>query len=118
MSDRDALVDAMLPCHLAGVRAPSAAQRADFWSRFEAVAPLTLRFGFGLAVLLIVRVMPWVGGWGRPWRRLGPEAHDALLLRCAALPGLADLVEVARLVTCFLVFDDADAQHAFHEQAR
>lgn len=109
---RDALVDAILPCAPAGLSPIDPRHRASFWARFHASAPWTLRFAFTAAAVLVTGVMPWLLGYGRAWARLQPADHDAILARCERLPGLVDLLEVAKLVTCFLVFDDVRAQDA------
>jgi len=109
---RDALVDAILPCEPAGLPPIDPDHRASFWERFYASAPWTLRLAFAAAAVLVTGVMPWALGYGRSWARLGSADHDAILARCERLPGLVDLLEVAKLVTCFLVFDDVRAQDA------
>lgn len=117
MTARDALVDALLPTAAAGLPPVDPAHRAAFWARFRAVAPWTLRAGFALTAFLIVHLMPWLTGVGGPWSRLDAAGRDAVLARAARWPGGLDLLEVAKLVTCFLVFDDDRAQAAIRGTA-
>jgi len=73
---------------------------------------LALRLALAVTAFAVVRVMPWLTGVGGPWHRLDADQRDRVLARAAAWPGVADLLEVAKLVACFLVFDDERAQDA------
>jgi len=99
-----ALLEACLP----GEGGLESVDLALFWPRFDAVAPLHLRLGLRLAT--------WVLCFGpllmlrRPLARLAPPARDEALRRMARWPGIGELVEVARIVACFALFDDDAVQ--------
>jgi hypothetical protein len=107
---RDALLLALLP-----PVTPAGRGDPTFWPRFDAAAPLALRVALGLAAALVVGLGPWLLGYGRPWGRLGPADHDRVVQRLAGWPGVADLLDVAKLVACFRTFDDPAVQASFRE---
>ena len=118
MNARDALVDAVLPTHAAGLPPVDPAHRAKFWLRFDAAAPWPLRVGLAAAALVVVRILPRLTGRGRSWARLDAAGRDAVLARAERWPGLCELMEVAKLAACFLVFDDDRAQAAVRGDPR
>lgn len=109
-SARDALLEAMIPAPGAGLPAMAELNLAAFWARFDAVAPLPLRLGFGGVALLLVYAMPWLLGFGRPWGRLSQGERDRLLERCGASPLLGPTQDLVKLVACFAYFDDGRVQ--------
>ena len=107
---RDALIVAILPAPGGGMPAWEDVDRAGFWPRFDAAAPLHVRAALTLVAFLLVRLGPWWTGAGRRWRDLDDAARDALLRRAAGWPGMSDLLEVAKVTACFAYFDDARVQ--------
>ncbi|MCB9680555.1 MAG: hypothetical protein H6733_03715 [Alphaproteobacteria bacterium] len=73
----------------------------------DAAAPGHLRLGLAVAVLLLGWVLPLLRT-GRTLAALDADRRDAVVAWAAALPGVGDLVEIARIVAC-LVYFDADA---------
>lgn len=114
---RDALVLAILPRPRPDLPDPARLDRREFWTRFDAAAPPSLRWASHLAALIIVGLLPWILA-GRSWRRLDEPGRDALLRRAAALPGVDDLLDLAKLLACFAWFDDDGVQDAFRGKAR
>jgi hypothetical protein len=114
---RDALLLALLPRPTPALPDPAALDAAAFWPRFDAAAPLALRVAVTLAAGLVVGVAPWLLH-GRAWGRLTPDEHDGVLQRLAAWPGVADLLDVAKLVACFRYFDDDGVQAALRGPSR
>lgn len=102
MTRRDALLVAVLPS-LAGW------DLGAFAARFDAAAPLHLRWGLRLAALLLVAVAPRLCGHLADLRGLSPGARDAVLHRVAAWPIFADLLELAKLAAAFARFDGEPA---------
>lgn len=100
----DALLRAVIP----GEDGLASVDLAGFWPRFDAAAPLHLRLGLRFATWLLCFAPLLVL---RPplFAQTDPEAS---LQRVATWPGLADLVEVVKVVACFAHFD------APHVQAR
>lgn len=82
----------------------------DFWTRFDAAAPLHLRLGLALASGVLVVALPRALGHRRSLGRLAPAERDRVLARADALPGLRDLLVVGKLVACFAYFDDDGVQ--------
>ncbi len=79
-----------------------------FWPRFEQAAPPHLRLGlalaacvFGLGPLLLGRP---------PLPLLDPARRDACLQRMVRWPGLGALVDVAKVVGCWALFQDPAVQ--------
>jgi hypothetical protein len=107
---RDALIVAILPAPGGGLPSWEDVDRAAFWPRFDAAAPLHVRAALTLVAFVVVRLGPWCVGAGRGWSGLDEEARDALLRRAAGWAGVADLLEVAKLTACFAYFDDARVQ--------
>ncbi|MCB9665535.1 MAG: hypothetical protein H6732_15600 [Alphaproteobacteria bacterium] len=100
-SVRDALVEALVPG--VALRGPQASAQA--WRDFAAAAPLHLRVGWWAATLVLGVVWPLALS-GRRLAHLSPAAREVVLRRAAALPGLAALVEVARVCVCLVALDD------------
>jgi hypothetical protein len=114
---RDALLLALLPRPTPDLPDPAALDAAAFWPRFDAAAPLALRVAVTLAAWLVVGLGPWLLH-GRAWGRLTPDEHDGVVQRLAGWPGVADLLDVAKLVACFRYFDDAGVQAALRGPSR
>ena len=88
-----------------------------FWARFEAAAPLTLRLGLSVAVLVIGVL--YLGAFGAAGPDADPVRRDRLLRRAPAQPLLgpifAALLELLRLVAALAYFDDARTQAAYRD---
>ncbi len=106
------LTASLLPGQSGGLPSLGSLDRGDFWRRFDEAAPLHLRLGLNLAGVAVAGVLPRLMGHLPSLGGLEPSAQDAVLLRATALPGLADLVEVGKIVACFAYFDDARVQDA------
>jgi hypothetical protein len=116
-SARDALVLATLgdprPDPALGVPPVAELDLAAFWPRFEARAPIHVRFGFGVATVVLAHVLPRLLGHARGLAGLGPDQADAVVRRAAANPVLAPLSEVAKIVACFAYFSDDRVESAY-----
>jgi hypothetical protein len=113
MHARDALIDAILPRPAAHLPALAELERGAFWTRFDAVAPLTVRLALAIAAWAVVRCGPWLTGHGRGWEALDEAQRDDVVQRAEAWPGIGDLMEVVKLVACFAYFDDPRVQASF-----
>lgn len=88
-----------------------------FWRRFQDTAPLHLRLGFRLAVVVLGHVLPRLMGNLRSLGKLNAEKRDRVLLRAARLPVAADLLEVAKIIACMAYFDAPSVQMAIRSKA-
>ncbi len=98
------LLDALLP----GPNGLASRDLTGFWPRFDAAAPAHLRLGLRLATLLFT-LGPLLL-LRRPLPLQPPAARDTSLRRMARWPLLGDLVELAKVVGCFALFDDPAVQ--------
>lgn len=90
----------------------AAVDLAAFWRSFDRAAPLHVRAGLRTATVVIAVLLPRTMGHARGLRALPPEDADAVVQRAAALPVLADLAELGKLVACFAYFSDPAVQAA------
>lgn len=92
---------------------------SSFWSRFEAAAPLHLRWGLALAVTVVGGL--YLGAYGCGGADADSGRRDLLLRRASAQPVLGavlgPLLEVLRLVAALAYFDDPRTQAAFRGAA-
>ena len=109
---RDALVAAVIGDPQPPMPPPAEVELQGFWDSFAVHAPLHLRAGLRVAVLMLAVVLPRLMGHVHGLARLSPEDRDAVLQRAASLPLLADLTEIAKLVACFAYFSDPGVQDA------
>lgn len=109
---RDALLGAILPAPGRGLPALADLDLSPFWPRFFAVAPLHLRLGLGVAVVVLGSALPRALGHLRALPGLAPEVREAIVVRAHGLPLLRDLCEVAKIVACFAYFSDPAVQAA------
>lgn len=112
LSSRDALVRALLPPVGRGLPEVGTVDLGAFWTRFERDAPWHLRAGLVLATGVVVHVVPRLMGHVRSLAGLDAPTQDAVLQRARGWPGVADLLEVAKLVACMAYFDDPQVQAA------
>lgn len=103
---RDALVAALIPTAAGPLPPADAVDLSAFWARFDASAPLHVRAGFRASVCVVAGALPWTLGYFRSLPRLKPAEREALLQRADRLPGVADLLEIAKIVICLGYFDD------------
>lgn len=81
------------------------AARASRWTCFEQAAPVSLRLGFRIGVVVVTGVGPWWTGVGRSWRILAAAERATVIARLEE--GVAaDLIEVVKLVAAWVVFDE------------
>lgn len=106
---RDALMAGLLPAPGRGLPGLSALDLTAFWRRFGEVAPVHLRLGLRAATWAL-GPLPLALGHGRSLAGLDDVARDAVLSRAAELPGLRELVEVAKVVACLAYFSDPGVQ--------
>jgi hypothetical protein len=109
---REALVQAVLGDPGIGLPAPSEVSLDRFWERFDSSAPAHLLLGFRVATVLIAVVLPRLLGYGSGLHGLDPERADAVIQKAWRVPGLRELVEVAKVVACFAYFSDPRVQAA------
>lgn len=107
---RDALVAAIIPAPGGELPAAADLDLATFWNRFGRVAPIHVRLGFRVAVLLLAGLLPWLLGYFRTLPRLNADQQDAVIQRADRLPLISKLLEVAKLVTCLAYFADPAVQ--------
>lgn len=110
MRQRDALLAAILPAPGRGLPALAALDLDAFWREFDAVAPAHLRLGLGAAVAAVGVVLPLSLGYGRTLAGLGEAEREEVVVRACRTPGLAELVEVAKVVACMAYFQDDEVQ--------
>jgi hypothetical protein len=84
-----------------------------FWPRFDDVAPLHVRLAFRAAVLAVGVVLPRALGHRGALADLDVDARDAVIARAASVPGVVELLEVAKVVACMAYFADDGVQRAF-----
>lgn len=104
-SSRDALVLAIIG-RPAGLPGPERVDLARFWERFDTLAPLHVRAGFGLATVAVSVIAPRLAGHRSGLASLDAIAADALVRRAAANPVTRPLLDAATIVACFAYFDD------------
>lgn len=112
---RDALMATLLPALEGelGARLPAYGDvdlRA-FWPAFEAAAPAHVRAGLR-AASLSVGLLPRLMGYGRALPELDAEEREAFIVRAASLPGVAVLLEVAKVVAGLAYFSHPEVQAA------
>jgi hypothetical protein len=114
---RRALFDAMLPEPGDGLPAMADVQLESFWPRFDAVAPIHLRFALRAATYTLGGALPFALGYRRTVAGLSPTQRDVLLQRAAGLPLVCELVEVVKIVCCFAYFDVDQVQRRVRAEA-
>jgi hypothetical protein len=106
---RDALLAAILPAPGRGLPAMEDVDLRAFWERFETVAPVHLRLGLRVATL-VLGTLPRVLGYERTLPELSAAEREAFITRAAGMPGVGELVEIAKVVACLAYFTDAGVQ--------
>lgn len=104
-SSRDALVMAIIG-RPEGLPGPERADLASFWRRFDSAAPVHVRFGFGVATLVLATVSPRLQGHVRGLASLDGDTAEAVVRRALRSPIGRPLRDAATLVACFAYFDD------------
>jgi hypothetical protein len=107
---RDALLSSIIEAPGDGLPALRDADLRAFWPRFEATAPIHVRLGLRAATLVLGGALPFALGYGRPMSELDDAARAAVIARAYATRGLADLVEVAKIVACLAYFADPEIE--------
>lgn len=100
---RDDLLNAILPAPGRGLPALSELDLRAFWLRFDEVAPPHLQLGLRAAAVMLGGLLPRVLA-GRPLAALPEAEQERLLLQIAALPGGAQLVDLAKVVAGLAYF--------------
>ena len=106
---RDALMDALLPAPGRDLPALGELDLRAFWAAFEDAAPTHLRLGLRAACWAL-GLAPRVMGFGGTLDTLDADAREAFIVRAVEAPGLAELVEVAKVVAAMAYFSDAEVQ--------
>lgn len=102
---RDALVLAVIG-RPEGLPGPERVDLAAFWARFDALAPLHVRLGFGAATVAVGVVAPRLAGHRHGLASLDAATADAVVRRAAANPLVRPVLDAAVVVACFAYFDD------------
>lgn len=103
---RDALVAAILPAPGRGLPAAAELDLSRFWPRFSAAAPLHLRLGWSVAVVLLAGGLPRAFGYRGSLAALGEDEREAVVARAGRSVLLGPLVDVAKVVVCMAYFSD------------
>lgn len=103
---RDALIAAMLPAPGGDLPSAGNLDLADFWKRFDAVAPLHLRLAFRSATLILAGMLPLALGYRRSFAKLDADTRETILVRASKMPTMAPLIEIVKVVVAFAYFDD------------
>jgi len=81
----------------------------EFWHTFEERAPIHLRVGLKMAVILLVRVLPL--GVGRvSLSGSDIDTQERLLQRAGQLPVFQDVLEVAKVVAALRAFHHTELE--------
>lgn len=109
----DALLRVILPPPRCAPVGWSAIELDHFWARLGEAAPGHLRVGLRAAVWTLAVGWPAAATPDRrPLADRSATEQAALVERAAQTPGLADLVEVVKIVAALAFFDDARVQAA------
>lgn len=107
---RDALLAAVLPAPGRGLPAFAALSLSGFWARFAEVAPLHLRLGLAVAVVVVGGVLPRLLGLAGPVETLDDDARETLVSRAGEEgvlgPLVRPLLDVLKVVACLAYFSD------------
>lgn len=106
---RDALVMALVG-RPAGLPGPERVDLPAFWRRFDATAPLHVRAGFAVAVVVLSSVAPRCYGHRRGLASLDDAAADRVVRRAARSPLFRPLLDAATVVACFAYFSDDEVE--------
>ncbi|MBT3220783.1 MAG: hypothetical protein HN348_16995 [Proteobacteria bacterium] len=108
---RDALLAAMIPA-TGAMPTISVLDLDDFWIRFRSLTPLTLRFAFRFAVM-VLNLLPIVTK-RRTFLRLSSDDRDQFLNRVlnSRLFVFRQLALVVKQVACFAYFQDPMVRRA------
>ncbi|MBK7156036.1 MAG: hypothetical protein IPL19_29045 [Sandaracinaceae bacterium] len=113
---RDALLAAILPAPGRGLPAMEDVDLRAFWARFETAAPVHLRLGLRVASL-VLGALPRVLGYERALTELSADEREAFITRAAGMPGVGELVEIAKVVACLAYFTDPAVQATARRRA-
>lgn len=108
---------ALLPAPGRGLPALSELDLSAFWPAFDAAAPAHLRLGLRTACLVLGSA-PRLMGFGRSLSALSDDERERFIVRAAETPGLAQLVEVAKVVAAMAYFSDAHVQDVARARGR
>ena len=106
---RDALMAALLPAPGRGLPGLGELDLSAFWPAFLEAAPVHLRLGLRAACVVLGQA-PRLMGFGRALPALTADEREAFIVRAAETPGLAELVEIAKVVAGMAYFSDAGVQ--------
>ncbi|MCA9534271.1 MAG: hypothetical protein KC593_11350 [Myxococcales bacterium] len=108
---RDALLAAVLPAPGGDLPALEDLDLRAFWDEFDVVAPAHVRAGLRAASLTL-GLLPRALGYGRALPELSADEREELIVRASAITGMAELVEVAKVVAGLAYFSDPAVQAA------